>query len=199
MTDFYMHMFGRPSPGRAVKTRRLRYVHGAPDEEVSRASSSVDHFRRSPVAPMSMDEARARERRFLPQERGVMGWRSDGAGGWNFVPVEEPVARTRPLVPENPGGYSNFADFANATEELRTSQPEAPAPEPRRGLEPPSASIEDEHFWTSWHGAETRARQRWEAGAPTPYDMLFTAIYGKRDRLDELHEENEDLRERARR
>lgn len=53
-------------------------------------------------------------------------------------------------------------------------------------------------FWGEWHRAENSARERWQGGRPNPLDMLFAAIYGKRDRLDELQEETEDMRQRAR-
>lgn len=205
MTDFYQWLTGRPSPGKRQRERFLRYANNGENREAVERAGSLRPY--DDAGDLPPDWARRTAQDPLTE---------DGAPR---VPLSQMTGRDRSgRVRRQPYGD----DFVAWEGEVRASEMspalrrEEPPPEgdgptnPGREPRDPGNVIADaprgergeiwhgSEFWQDWHGAEMRARERWQEGKPTAWDMVFTAIYGRRDRLDEMQEDTEEMRQSAR-
>lgn len=200
MTDWYRVWTGRPDPGRATRARRLRYLGGEEDHEVTAIAEGVEYARRA-AREAYAGEPRPEWRNVRPRTPPGHVPFSAAAGvddrpfGDDFMLWHNQVygPRGRDVAPEQPPvRFAWGEDTATGAEPRYAPRDPIPA---GYGREPPSAprrlvtgragrqrevTMADDEA-AAWHEAEARARARWESGAPSVTDMFFAAVFGDRN------------------
>lgn len=176
MTDFYMMLTGRPSPGRQSRRAFLRYANDRESEPGANApaQNGIVEGRGRPGVDSPMPPEWAR----VEPGRRNSNVPMSAATGEDTRPFGDDFATWHETTRARPAPSYLRADDAVPQEEIpdpghaprNPGNVIADAPEPvGRGFDPDS----------EWAAAVERSRERWRAGRPSQVDTFIALIFGK--------------------